>query len=211
MKPTMLDSETPESFWDRHWSGMTRPSSGRPSAALERLVAGRPAGRAVDLGCGRGDDAVWLAKNGWQVVAVDVSQSALDAVKRSAEKAGVAGQITWERHDLSKTLPDGPFDLVLSMFTHTPLDFDRAAMLRAAATLVAPGGLFLIAGHGSLAPWAWSGPEIQLPKAQDVSNALALRTWTEVEIADYPREAHGPNGQVAEVLDSVTVLERPIG
>ncbi|MBB4123575.1 SAM-dependent methyltransferase [Martelella radicis] len=211
MKPTRRESDTPESFWDRHWSGMTRPSSGMPSAALERLIAGRPAGRAVDLGCGRGDDAVWLAKKGWQVVAVDVSQSALEAVQRNAEKAGVAGRIACERHDLSRTLPDGPFDLVLSMFTHTPLEFDRAAMLSAAATLVAPGGLFLIAGHGSLAPWSWSDPEIQRPKAQDVADALALADWTPIEIADYPREAHGPGGQVAEVLDSITALERPIG
>lgn len=142
MKPTILDTDTPESFWDRYWSGMTRPSSGSPSAALERLIAGRPAGRAVDLGCGRGDDAIWLARNGWKVVAVDVSQAALDTVRRNAETAGVAERVTWLRHDLSKSLPDGPFDLVLSMFTHTPLEFDRAAMLRAAATLVAPGDSF---------------------------------------------------------------------
>jgi SAM-dependent methyltransferase len=210
MKPPILDGDTPESFWDRYWSGMTRPSSGRPSAALERLVAGRPAGRAVDLGCGRGDDAVWLAKTGWHVVAVDVSRSALDTVRRGAEAAGVAERVTCSRHDLSKTLPDGPFDLVLSMFTHTPLEFDRAAMLRAAATLVAPGGLLLIAGHGSLAPWAWSDPEIQLPKAREVADALALFGWTTIEIADYPREARGPNGQVTQVLDSVTAQERPL-
>lgn len=73
------------------------------------------------------------------------------------------------------------------------------------------GGLLLIAGHGSLAPWAWSDPEIQLPKARDVANALALHDWTEVEITDYPREAHEPDGQVVEVFDSITTLERPIG
>lgn len=91
MTPTIRDSDTPEIFWDRHWSGMTRHSNGRPAAALERLVAGRPAGRTVDLGCGRRDDAVLLAKKGWQVFAVDVLQSALEAVQRSSEKAGVAG------------------------------------------------------------------------------------------------------------------------
>ncbi|MCG7625076.1 class I SAM-dependent methyltransferase [Epibacterium sp. Ofav1-8] len=210
MKPTLLDTDTPESFWDRHWSAMTQPSSGTPSAALERLVSGRSLGRAVDLGCGRGDDAVWLARNGWQVVAVDVSQTALDTVRHNAEAAGVAQKVTCVRHDLSRTWPEGSFDLVLSMFTHTPMEFDRAAMLRSAATLVAPGGLLLIAGHGSLAPWAWSDPEIQLPNAQDVADALDLLEWTIVEIADYPREARGSQGQVAQVLDSVTALERPL-
>lgn len=210
MKPEPRDTDTPESFWDRHWSGMTRPSSGTPSAALERLVAGRHPGRAVDLGCGRGDDAVWLARKGWQVVAVDVSQNVLDTVRRSAETAGVAQQVTCLRHDLSKTLPDGPFNLVLSMFTHTPLEFDRAAFLRAAASLVVPGGLLLVAGHGTLAPWALSDPEIHLPKAQDVADELGLVDWNVIEIADHPREARGPNGQVAQVLDSVTALERPL-
>ncbi|NIZ09528.1 hypothetical protein [Pseudooceanicola sp. HF7] len=62
-----------------------------------------------------------------------------------------------------------------------------------------------------MAPWAWSDPEIQLPKARDVANALALHDWTEVEITDYPREAHEPDGQVVEVFDSITTLERPIG
>lgn len=69
----------------------------------------------------------------------------------------------------------------------------------------------MIAGHGSLAPWAWSDPEIQFPKAQDVADALALFDWNMIEIADHPRDARGPDGQVAQVLDSVTALERPFG
>src|SRR5690606_32885701 len=95
---------------------------------------------ALDLGCGQGDDAIWLARRGWRVTAVDVSATVLERAAGRAAAAGVEDAITWRRMDLAQTFPDGEFDLVASCYLHSPVDLPRSAILQAAAAAVAPGG-----------------------------------------------------------------------
>ncbi|WP_299737486.1 bifunctional 2-polyprenyl-6-hydroxyphenol methylase/3-demethylubiquinol 3-O-methyltransferase UbiG [uncultured Roseobacter sp.] len=205
-----LPKDDPAAFREDHYAKMTKPSGGRPSAVLVRFTEGRPPGRALDLGCAQGDDAIWLAKQGWTVTGVDVAEAALNAARRAAENAGVAGEARFERHDLGVSIPDGEFDLVTAMFLHSPGRFDRVSGLQRAANAVAPGGLLLIGAHGSHAPWSWADPDTVYPTAADELTDLDLNPfeWDEVFVGPIERTAKGPDGQTAVVIDTVIAVER---
>jgi len=134
-----------ETFWDELYGKKEQIWSGNPNAVLVRAITGITPGAALDLGCGEGADAIWLAQHGWSVTAVDVSQIALRRAQRHAESAGVSKNIEWQQCDLTVSFPDGLFDLVSAQFLHSPVDFPRERVLRAAADAVAPGGRLLIA------------------------------------------------------------------
>ncbi|MFK4089602.1 class I SAM-dependent methyltransferase [Kribbella sp. NPDC020789] len=138
---------TAEEHWDARYAESTRIWSGKPNAALVAEVAGLTPGRALDLGSGEGGDAIWLAQQGWQVTAVDVSPIALGRAREHAAEAGVGDRIDWQQHELGKSFPDGTFDLVSAQFLHSTIDLPREEILRQAAEAVAPGGVLLVEGH----------------------------------------------------------------
>ena len=157
-----------EEFWEEFYSGGRSRWSGRPNASLVEEVTGVVPGTALDLGCGQGGDAIWLAAQGWTVTGTDISQSALDIAAQHAAEAGVA--VTWERHDLAESLPAGPFDLVTSSFLHSEVELPRARILRAAAETVAAGGTLLVVGH---AP-SPEHPHHDLPAPEQIVAELGL-------------------------------------
>ena len=134
--------------WDARYAETDRVWSGNPNGALVAEVAGLPPGRAVDVGCGEGADAVWLARQGWDVTALDVSQVALDRAARHAEQAGV--RVRWVRSGLVEaSLPPGAFDLVSAQYPalrRTPTAEAERALLAA----VARGGLLLVVHHADI-------------------------------------------------------------
>ena len=210
MPTPVINEESSESFWERRYASLSEPSGGRPSTVLVRFVAHRNPGTALELGCARGDDAIWLAKQGWIVTGVDVSETALRAARTAAEKAGVGDRTSFVRHDLGTSSPNGIYDLVTAMFLHSPVEFDRAYALRRAARSVASGGLLLIAAHGSRAPWSWAAPDTVYPTAQYAlaELGLELNNWRKVFVGPITRTATGPNAQHATVIDNVVALER---
>jgi SAM-dependent methyltransferase len=140
------EGESVEEFWDGRYAEAGQVWSGEPNQALVREVEGLAPGTALDLGCGEGGDAVWLARRGWRVTADDVSAVALARGEAQAAAAGVGDRVTWQRHDLAATFPEGTYDLVTSHFLHSP-GLDREAVLRRAVDAVAPGGTLLAVGH----------------------------------------------------------------
>ena len=132
-------------FWDERYGSQARLFSGNPNGVLVTEVADLPVGQALDVGCGEGGDALWLARRGWRVTAVDISQVAL---RRAAEAgADVADRIAWTRADLTVAPPPaGSFDLVSVQYFPLPHQPDHAALRRLLAA-VAPGGTLLVAGH----------------------------------------------------------------
>ena len=155
-------------FWEDFYGGERR-WSGKPNASLVEEVAELEPGTALDLGCGEGGDAIWLAAQGWTVTGADISQTALDIGARHAAEAGVT--VAWERHDLSVSQPAGTFHLVTTSFLHSKVELPRARILRAAAGAVAPGGTLLIIGH---APSAEHHHAEDLPGPDEVVDELAL-------------------------------------
>jgi SAM-dependent methyltransferase len=112
---------------------------------LTAVVARSRPGRALDLGCGGGRNAVWLARLGWHVVGVDFSEVALERARRLAEGADV--QVRWEHADLRDYVPpSGLFDLVLVLYLHLP-PAERRLVLGRGVRALAPGGRILVIGH----------------------------------------------------------------
>ncbi|MFJ1993353.1 class I SAM-dependent methyltransferase [Streptomyces asiaticus] len=132
-------------FWDDMYGSRDQLFSGAPNGVLVSEVAELPPGQALDVGCGEGGDAVWLARRGWQVTAVDISRVALE--RAAAAGADLAGRVAWTRADLtSRRPPAAAFDLVSVQYFPLRRRPDHAA-LRGLLDAVAPGGTLLFATH----------------------------------------------------------------
>jgi len=131
--------------WDEMYSSREQVFSGNPNGVLVAEVTDLPPGRALDVGCGEGADAAWLARRGWQVTAVDISEVAL---RRAAATApDVDGRVAWTQGDLTTSPPPaGAFDLVSSHYFPLMRAPGHAA-LHGLLAAVAPGGTLLFVTH----------------------------------------------------------------
>lgn len=199
----------PVAFWEERYRDGGGAGADRPNVRLAEIVGDWAPGAALDLACGPGGDALWLAERGWRVTAVDISTAATERLAARALERGLGDRVLAERHDLALTFPDGEFDLVSAFYFHTPFALDRAPVLRAAASALRPGGELLIVDHGDVAPWMSVAPDHEFPTPQHVVDELALGPeWTVVR-ADRPqREATGPDGTVATVTDNLLIVRR---
>jgi SAM-dependent methyltransferase len=119
--------------------------SGRPNGRLVAEVAGLAPGRALDVGCGEGADAIWLARRGWTVTAIDISDVAVCRAREAAELAGAA--VAWVRGDALQTpFPARSFDLVSIQYPALPNAAGEPAV-RTLVDTVRPGGLLLAVYH----------------------------------------------------------------
>jgi SAM-dependent methyltransferase len=206
-----------EAFWedlyttradgDRIWSGHVNALLDETVASLS---ADAPPGRALDLGCGEGGDAVHLATAGWQVTAVDVSPTALARTTELAASAGVSERVTTERHDLSATFPAGRFDLVVAAFFQTPLDLDRGDVMRRATDALEVGGHLVVVEHGSAPSWSeHQRVEFLSPSALWESFGLDPGRFTPLAVESREREATSPDGQhTGTLLDTLVLVRR---
>jgi len=198
-------------FWEGVYAARPTATDPQPNALLPELITGLPPGDAVDLGCGNGGDALWLARRGWRVTAVDISDVALARLTDLARSHGLGDRVSGEQHDLHESFPRGEFDLISAHYLHTSFDLDRARVLRLAAHALRPGGRLLVVDHGSTGPWSWNqDPDVRYPSPQEVAAGIDLdpATWM-VERADAPRRiATGPDGRTAEVTDHVLLIRR---
>jgi SAM-dependent methyltransferase len=132
--------------WDARYSEPVGAMwSGRPNGRLVVEVARLTPGRALDVGCGEGADAIWLARSGWTVTAIDISEVALGRARAAAALAGVA--VEWICGDaLQVAFPTGSFDLVSVQYPALPKAAGEGAV-RALLNTVRPGGLLLAVYH----------------------------------------------------------------
>lgn len=142
---TPRDPGAVEELWDQRYAGLEKLWSGQPNAVLVGETRELRPGRALDVGCGEGADALWLAEQGWQVTALDVSTVALD---RAAGEAAARGlRVHWLHAGLVEAaLPPASFDLVSAQYPallRTEGNLAEHALLAA----VAPNGVLLVVHH----------------------------------------------------------------
>ena len=110
--------------------------------ALVTLAEGRPPGRALDLGCGTGQNSIWLATRGWDVTGIDIVPKAIAVARARAAEAGV--QVEFRVDDVTLFEPRHAYDLVLSTYALPRAGSGRDVALQMASEAVGPGGTLLI-------------------------------------------------------------------
>ena len=131
--------------WDARYEEVGLVWGPAPNRFVAAEIDGLAPGRALDLACGEGRNAIWLAERGWRVTAIDFSSVAVDRARRLAAERGVEIELL-VGDVLDTTLEAGAYDLVLLAYLQLP-PYERAAVLRTAAEAVRPGGTFLLVGH----------------------------------------------------------------
>jgi SAM-dependent methyltransferase len=131
--------------WNRRYAGSELLWTAEPNRFLVAETSGLPPGRALDLACGEGRNAVWLAERGWEVTGVDFADVGLDKARGLAAARGV--DPTWVEADLlDYDPPPEAFDLVVILYLQLPAE-ERTRVLRSAAAAVAPGGTLVVVAH----------------------------------------------------------------
>ena len=181
-----------------------------PNQFLVREVGPLPAGRALDVACGEGRNAVWLAQQGWKSVGVDFSSTGLTKAKRLAESLGIG--VEWLVADIRAWQPEPlAFDLVVLAYVHLPPE-ERTPMHRSMAAAVAPGGIFfLVAHHLANLNGGYGGPQdpklLVTPDAIiDDLDGLGLEV---VRATREHRSVHSNDGDKT-ATDALVVLRRPL-
>ena len=203
--------QDPAAFWEARYAKEDQIWSGRPNHALVTTIGTLEPGRALDLGCGEGGDSVWLADQGWEVVAVDIAETAIARARGQAAAHRIPdGRITWRVQDLACWEPTETYDLVSACFLHSPVDFPRNAVLRRAAAAVAVGGHLLLVGHAEPPPWSHDHDHHRfLGPAEEIADLrLDADAWETVVSDVRSRQASGPRGQRGTLLDAVVLLRR---
>jgi SAM-dependent methyltransferase len=134
--------------WDERYANIEQDWGSKPNPALVTEADGLPPGQALDVGCGHGADAIWLAAQRWNFTALDVSQVALE---RAADRARNAGApVRWLPAALTDApVPPGTFDLVSAQYPALLRTPDRDAE-RKLLQAVAPGGVLLVVHHADV-------------------------------------------------------------
>lgn len=200
---------TTKAEWEQMYGERDQVWSGSVNRWLAEIAADLPPGRALDLGAGEGGDALWLAERGWRVVAVDISDTAIDRGRRAAAQAGL--EIEWISADLTSWTPPGSFDLVSLQFVQGgegPLTEIGAQATRA----VAVGGRLLTVTHAEVPGWASEDAHHhhgKLPDANELLESLWLADgdW-EVEVAEVRERIQQRDGEEFVLRDSVVLVRR---
>jgi SAM-dependent methyltransferase len=201
-----------EGFWDERYRAARQVWSGNPNPQLVAEVADLPPGRALDVGCGEGADAIWLARRGWTVVAADISGVALERAARHARDTdpAAAARIEWRRADLLARPPEpGSFDLVSAQFMQLPPG-ERTRLFTALAAAVRDGGMLLVVGHhpSDLAAGVPRAPMPELFYSPDDVAGLLDGRWIVQACEARPRAATTPDGVEVTIHDTVLAAIR---
>ncbi|MGO9963994.1 MAG: class I SAM-dependent methyltransferase [Acidimicrobiales bacterium] len=134
-------------LWDERYGTDELIWKAEPNRFLVEELDRLAPGRALDLACGEGRNALWLAAKGWRVTGVDFSPAGLSKARRLASERGL--DLSWVEADVVVWQPRAAwFDVVVMMYLHLPARQRRHVLAHAVAAL-APGATLLVVGHDS--------------------------------------------------------------
>ena len=192
--------------WDRRYAEKELVWSAGPNRFLVAETETLPPGRALDVACGEGRNAIWLAERGWRVTGVDFSEVAIEKARQIAARRGV--EADFRVGDVVAEAPEEQaYDLVLVFYLQLPAERMRQAV-GAAARAVAPGGTFLLVGHDSRnLSEGWGGPQdpAVLYTPEDVVAALDGLEVVKAEPVLRPVEEEN-----ATAVDALVRATRPL-
>jgi 2-polyprenyl-3-methyl-5-hydroxy-6-metoxy-1,4-benzoquinol methylase len=144
--------------WNERYAGAELVWSAQANRFLVAEVESLPPGRALDLACGEGRNAVWLAERGWSVTGVDFADVGLAKARRLAAARGV--EVEWVDADvLDWEPPAAAFDLVVLLYLQLPVHERRVVHGRAAAAVASGGTLLVVAHHATNPADGYGGPK----------------------------------------------------
>ena len=208
-----MDGDT-KVFWDEIWQQEPQDSPHfRVSPILVAELADVPPGTALDVGCGSGSDAIWLAKQGWRVTALDFSTAGIDVARRNSINAGV--DIECIEADAAAYRPETAYDLITSFYIQLP-PASRVAMFANICSALKPGGRLLFVSHDRSTPiegWTEEEHLATLTDADEIAAellglGLELQIERAVKVADQPPtegEEHGHHGHDGETNSTVVI------
>lgn len=180
--------------WNQRYAAKELLWSATPNRFLVAEVSALPAGRALDLACGEGRNALWLAELGWRVTGVDYSQVAIERAQGRATHEG--RDVEFVCADLLDYEPEREaFDLIIVLYLQLPAS-ERRRVLAKIVTAVAPGGTVLVIGHdllnlsegvgGPSDPAVLFTPDDVVADVAGLEIEKAERVFREVDAADRP-------------------------
>lgn len=174
-------------LWNERYAGSELIWSTAPNQLFATEVKGLTPGKALDVACGEGRNAIWLAEEGWDVTAIDFSDVGIEKGNRIAERRGA--HVTWVAEDVSTwMLPEEEYDLVAVLYLHTG-ETERKLWLRNVLDSVKPSGTFIYIAHDpSNIENGVGGPQdlALLPSVDEITNAMETFQIESAKIVERP-------------------------
>jgi len=176
------------SDWDDRYRATDRRWSTEPNVFVADRLGSSRSGTGLDLAAGEGRNAIWLAEQGWDMTAVDFSETAIGRGR------AISDEVTWVVADIRTWEPDDVYDLVVVAYLHIMLD-EFEPLIQRVVTWLAPGGELFMVGHDrSNIEHGVGGPQVPaiLWDIEEIVPWLNGLDILEAEIVE--REVVGDNG-----------------
>jgi SAM-dependent methyltransferase len=205
--PGSIRPESAEADWDARYAQKELVWTAEPNRRFAAEVDGLAPGRALDVACGEGRNAVWLAEQGWRVTAVDLSSVGLAKARDLAATRGV--EVEWVHADVLGWDPEPrAFDLVAVIYLQLPHD-ELAAALGRASEALAPGGTLLVLGHDTTNLTDGHGGPRDASVLFTPEDVVASLAGLDVERAEKVRRAVALDDGEAVAIDALVRARRP--